>query len=112
MASGDRTEKRLVGPVSLTSSNATVGSAVGSGFTWIAKQVIITNTDTIDRLFYLAIGTAATSANRIFSAMPIAANDTIILDTALVLAQTEQLYGYADTGSVVNVTMVGWEKTN
>lgn len=112
MASGDRTEKRLVGPVALTASNATVGSAVGSGFTWVAKQIIITNTDGIDRLVYLAIGTAATTANRIFSALPIAANDTLVLDTALVLTQTEQFYGYADSASVVNVIVVGWEKTN
>lgn len=112
MASGDRTEKRLVGPVAFTASNATVGSAVGSGYTWIAKQVIITNTDGVERIFYLAIGSAATAANRIFSALPIAAGDTIVFDTALVLTQTEQFYGYADAASVVNVTVVGWEKVN
>lgn len=112
MASGDRTEKRLVGPVALTNSNATIGASVASGYTWVAKQVIITNTDGVDRLVYLAIGTAATSANRIFSGLPIAAYDTVVFDTALVLTQTEQFYGYSDSGSVVNVTVVGWEKTN
>jgi hypothetical protein len=46
----------------------------------------------------------------LFSALPIAAGDTIIWDTALVMSATEQFYGYADTGSVVTVTAVGWEK--
>jgi hypothetical protein len=110
MSVGDRTEKRLVGPVALTNSNATVGSAVPSSRVWVAKQVIICNTDGADRLVYLAIGTAATVANRFISALPIAAADTIVLDTALVMTAGEQLYGYADTGSVVSVTMVGWEK--
>lgn len=110
MAVGDRVEKRLVGPVALTSSNATVGSAVPASRVWVIKQFAICNTDGVDRLIYLAVGTAATVANRIFSALPIAAGDTIIWDTALTLTATEQLYGYSDTGSVVSVTAVGWEK--
>jgi len=64
----------------------------------------------IDRIFYLAVGTAATASNRFFSALPIAGGDTIIWDTALTLTAGEQLFGYADTGSVVTVTAVGWEK--
>lgn len=110
MAVGDRTEKRLVGPVALTAANATVGSAVGASRVWITKQVIICNTDGADRLVYLAIGTAATVANRIFSALPVAAGDTIVLDCALVMTATEQFYGYSDTASVVTVTVNGWEK--
>lgn len=112
MASGDRVEKRLVGPVTLTASNATIGSAVGSGYTWVVKQVVLCNTTGTERLVYLAIGTAATAGNRIMSALPIAAYDTIVLDTALVLTQTEQLYGYSDSASSVNVVVMGWEKTN
>jgi hypothetical protein len=60
----------------------------------------------------LAVGSAATAANRIVSALPIGANDVIILDTALVLLTTETLQGLSDTASKVNVTVVGWEKTN
>ena len=110
MAVGDRTEKRLVGPVALTNANASVGSAVPSARVWVIKQFAICNTDGSDRIFYLAVGSAATAANRIFSALPIAAGDTIIWDTALTMTATEQLFGYADTGSVVTVTAVGWEK--
>ena len=53
---------------------------------------------------------AATAANRVIDTMPIGANDTIIWDTALVLAATETLQGLADTANKVNVTAIGWEK--
>jgi hypothetical protein len=94
----------------LSNTNATVGSAVGSSKVWITKQIIICNTDLVDRLIYLAIGTAATASNRFISTLPIAASDVIVLDTALVMTATEQFYGYSDSGSVVTVTIVGWEK--
>jgi len=111
MASGDRTESRLGGPTQLGTSTTTICTA-GSGITEVIKQIIICNTDTVDRTVTLAIGSAATAANRILSALPIGANDVIILDTALVLLTTETLQGLSDTASKVNVTVVGWEKTN
>jgi hypothetical protein len=111
MASGDRTESRLGGPTQLGTTTTTICTA-GSGITEVIKQIIICNTDTVDRTVTLAIGSAATAANRILSALPIGANDVIILDTALVLLTTETLQGLSDTASKVNVTVVGWEKTN
>jgi hypothetical protein len=111
MASGDRAESRLGGPTQLGTTTTTICTA-GSGITEVIKQIIICNTDTVDRTVTLAIGSAATAANRILSALPIGANDVIILDTALVLLTTETLQGLSDTASKVNVTVVGWEKTN
>jgi hypothetical protein len=111
MASGDRTESRLGGPTQLGTSTTTICTA-GSGITEVIKQIIICNTDTVDRTVTLAVGSAATAANRIVSALPIGANDVIILDTALVLLTTETLQGLSDTASKVTVTVVGWEKTN
>ena len=111
MAAGDRVESRLGGPVQLGTSTTTICTA-GTGITEVIKQIIITNTDTVDRTVTLAIGSAATAANRILSALPIGANDVIILDTALVLLTTETLQGLSDTAAKVNVTVVGWEKTN
>ena len=82
MAVGDRTEKRLVGPVALTATaNSTLGSAVASGRAWVVKQVVFCNTDGTDRLIYFAVNTTATVDNRIFWALPIAAGDTIIWGT-------------------------------
>jgi len=85
---------------------------VTTGHTFVVKQIIIANTDTVDRTVTLAIGTAATASNRIMSALPIGANDVMVWDTALVLLTTETLQGLSDTASKVNVTVVGWDKTN
>ena len=109
MAIGDRTESRLGVPIQLGTSTTTIATA-SAGYDEIIKQIIITNTDTIDRTVTLAIGSAATAANRLLSALPIGANDVIIWDTAIVLAAGETLQGLSDTASKVTVTVVGWEK--
>lgn len=105
-----RAESRLGGPIQLGTSTTTICTA-GAGVTEIIKQIVVCNTDTVDRTFTLAIGSAATAANRLFSNTPIAANDSIIFDTAIVLAATETLQGLSDTASKVTVTAFGWEKT-
>lgn len=109
MAVGDRTETRLGGPVQLGTTTTTI-CTVASGRVEVIKQIIITNTDTVDRAVTLAIGSAATAANRIMSVLPIGANDIMVFDTALVLVAAETLQGLADTADVVNVTAIGWEK--
>lgn len=109
MAVGDRTEARLGGPTQLGTTTTTIATVAASRVE-VLKQIIITNTDTVDRTFSLSIGTAATAANRIISQLPIGANDIMVLDTALVLTAGETLQGLADAASVVNVTVIGWEK--
>lgn len=109
MAVGDRTEARLGGPTQLGTTTTTIATVAASRVE-VMKQIIVTNTDTVDRTFSLAIGTAATAANRIISQLPIGANDIIVFDTALVLTAGETLQGLADANSVVNVTVIGWEK--
>ena len=111
MASGDRAEARLGGPTQLGTSTTTL-CTVTAGHTYVVKQIIISNTDTVDRNVTLAIGSAATAANQIMSALPIGANDLMVWDTALVLNTTETLQGLSDTASKVTVTVVGWDKTN
>lgn len=108
MAVGDRTEKRLSGPAVLGTSNATIATVPASR-AWVLKQVVLTNTSGVEALVYVAVGSAATASNRVLSALPIAANDTVVWDTALVLTAAETLQGYADR-SGVNCTVVGWEK--
>lgn len=111
MASGDRVESRLGGPTQLGTTTTTIVTAA-SGHTYVLKQIVICNTDTVDRTVTLAIGSAATAANRLMSNLPIGANDTIVFDTAIVLAATETLQGLSDTASKVTVSVVGWDKTN
>ena len=112
MASGDRVETRLVGPSQLTASDAAVGSAVAVGHVWVVKQIISTNTTGIDRLIYMNIGTSSTGGvtKAFVYGLPIAGNDTIVLDTALVLNASDKFWGYSDIASAVNVTVVGWDK--
>lgn len=109
MAVGDRTEARLGGPTQLGTTTTTIATVAASRVE-VLKQIIVTNTDTVDRTFSLSIGTAATAANRIISQLPIGANDIIVFDTALVLTAGETLQGLADVANVVNVTVIGWEK--
>lgn len=109
MAIGDRNEARLGGPVQLGTSTTTIVTAA-TGYADIIKQIIIANTDTVDRTVTLAIGSAAIAANRIMSALPIGANDLMVFDTAIVLNAGETLQGLSDTAAKVTVTAVGWEK--
>lgn len=109
MAIGDRNESRLGGPVQLGTTTTTICTAA-TGYAEIIKQIIICNTDTIDRTVTLAIGSAATAANRLMSALPIGANDLMVFDTAIVLNAGETLQGLSDTAAKVTVTAVGWEK--
>lgn len=108
MAVGDRTEKRLAGPTAMTTASAIISSPV-TGFNHVVKQVVFTNTGGSEALLYVAIGTANTPGNRVLSALPIAAYDTIVWDTALVLYANESLQAYADRNGV-NITVMGWEK--
>lgn len=110
MASGDRTEKLLYGPYGLGTSNSWIVSP-SAGYTWIVKQIIFCNTSGTDGLIYMALGSADTPGNRFMSALPIASNDTLVLDTALVLESATQLYGYADRWGI-NVFIMGWERQN
>ena len=109
MAIVDRTESRLGGPVQLDTTTTVIATAA-TGYADIIKQVVICNTDTVDRTVTLAIGSAATAANRLMSSLPIGANDVMIWDTAIVLAAGETLQGLSDTADKVTVTAVGWEK--
>jgi hypothetical protein len=113
MAAGDRTEKRLNDSNAVSTqlgTTTTTVATVPSSTVYVVKQIIVCNTDTVDRTVSLATGTAATASNRFVSALPIGANDTVVLDTALVLYATETIQGLSDTASKVNVTVVGWSK--
>lgn len=108
MAVGDRNELRLFGPTVITVSNATVGTVPASRV-WVCKQFIICNTNATDTWVKMAIGTTATAANCFFFQLPVPANDTIILDTALTLTAGETVQAVSGAGAV-NVICVGWEK--
>ena len=110
---GDRTEARLNNSGAAATqlgTTTTVISTVPAGYQYIVKQIIVCNTDGSERVFSLAIGSAATLANRFMSNLPIAFFDTIVHDTGIVLNAGETLQGLSDTAAKVNVTVVGWAK--
>lgn len=112
MAVGDVFPKMLTGtaPVSLGSTSTTVFT-VTTNYQWTVKQIIICNTDTIDRLVTLSYNDVASDASKCFVyRLPVAASDTVILDTALVFESGNTLRGLADTGSKVTVAVTGWER--
>ena len=41
MATGDRIEKRLLGPIQLSATDAALGSSISSAYTWVIKQIIL-----------------------------------------------------------------------
>lgn len=109
MAVGDRVETRLVGPVSLATSNTAIGSAVAANRVWVIKQITICNASGADAIATLAIGTADTTSNRFMSNLPLATSNTAVFDTGIVMTAGEQLFGFADR-SGVNVIINGWVK--
>ena len=109
MASGDVFPKLLANPTALGTTTTTLFT-VPSGHQYAIKQVVVCNTDGVERLVTLAKGTAATAGNCFVYRLPVASSDTVVLDTALVLEAGETVQGLSDTGSVVTVTVTGWSR--
>lgn len=110
MAVGDLTPKMLKAPTFLGTSTTTI-MTVTANYQWAVKQIIICNTDGVERLVTLSYdGSAATAGNCFVYRLPIAASDTIVLDTALVLEAGDTLQGLSDTADKVTVSVTGWER--
>lgn len=110
MAAGDRTETRIFGPSEVsTAASAGVVGTVPASRVWVTKQVIFTNTNGVDAWVTMSIGDVSTSSNSVFYQLPIAGNDTLVFDTALVMSAAETIQAVADR-SGVNITGVGWVK--
>lgn len=112
MAVGDRTETRLVGPVSFATTAGAVGASVAANRVWVIKQITICNTSGSEALVYLAVdpaGVAIADSHYFMYGLPVASKDTLVFDTGIVMVTGDQLYGYADrTG--VNIIVNGWLK--
>lgn len=108
------TPKRLAGPlliVGTASGSQTAALTVPAGHTYVVKQIILTNTSVAGRTITIGIGTTATLANLIASALALAASEMKTINTALVLTAAEVLNVFADTTNLVNITLVGWDYT-
>jgi hypothetical protein len=101
------TEKRLCNPTQLTTSGQTLYTVPASK-TAIIKQIVVTNVTGSAATFSLYIGSVAT-ANALFSATSVAANDTVIINLSQVLTQNEILTALASANSTLNITISGVE---
>lgn len=110
MAVNDVFPKLLNSPTTLGTTTTTLFT-VPASHQYTIKQIVVCNTDGVDRIVTLAKGTAATAGNCFVYRLPIASYDTVVLDTALVLEAAETIQGLADTASVVTVTITGWDRT-
>lgn len=109
MAAGDVFPKLLSVPTQLGTTTTTL-ITVPASHQYTIKQILICNTDGVDRLVTLARGTAATASNCIMYNLPIAGYDTIVMDTAFVLEAAETLQGLSDTASKVTISTTGWDR--
>lgn len=109
MASGDVFPKLLDAPSFLGTSSTTLFT-VPSGRQYAIKQIVVCNTDGVERWVKLAVGSTATVENCFVFQLPIAAYDTVVLDTALVLEAAQTVQGSSDTASKVTVTITGWDR--
>ena len=111
MASGDVFPKRLGGPTQVSvSGTPTTLFTVPTGSQYTIKQIIICNTDGVDRTITIGVGGVTAALASVFQ-LPIAGFDTVVLDTGLVLEAAETLQGCSDTASKVTVTVTGWDRT-
>lgn len=109
MASGDVFPKLLDAPSFLGTSSTTLFT-VPTGRQYAIKQIVVCNTDGVERWVKLAVGSTATVENCFVFQLPIAAYDTVVLDTALVLEAAQTVQGSSDTASKVTVTITGWDR--
>jgi hypothetical protein len=80
-------------------------------FLGTTDTIIVCNTDSTERWVTLAYdGSTDSEVNCFVYRLPIAANDTVVLDTALVFESTDTLRGRSDTANKITVCATGWER--
>lgn len=108
MASGDVTPFLLAEPMFLGSTSTAITAPTASYTTYTIKQIVLCNTDGVERWVKLGVD-GISAVNCFVYQLPIAAYDTVVLDTALTLTYlSSALYGAADTADKVTVTVTGW----
>ncbi len=108
MASGDVTPYLLAEPTFLGTTSTSLVVPTASYTSMTVKQIVVCNTDGVERWVKLGIDGISASQCFVFQ-LPIAAYDTVVLDTAVTLTYLQSaLYGASDTADKVTVTVTGW----
>ena len=107
------TEKRLSGPTVLTADTETTlyTCPTAQTTTTVVKQIVVTNTgsSTTFALSLVPVAGTAGTANRLFSLLALAANETVILDVSQVMTSGDFISAKSAAGATVNVTISGIE---
>jgi hypothetical protein len=106
--------KKLLGQLQLGTGTADIYNPTAPApFSAQIKAIWICNTDTVARNVTIRFGTGSlTSANSLFDANPVPANDTWVIKDAEYLISVsagQKLQGFADAGGVVTVSVFGEE---
>ena len=106
-------EKRLSGPTSLSATTETTlyTCPTAQSTTTMIKQIVVCNTGINPITFNLSLvpyGGSASATNRLFSALSVAANETIFLDVSQVMTSGDFISAYSSAANVV-VTISGVE---
>ena len=109
MAVGDRTPKKL-GQVSLNTSAVTIFANTSSSYRTQVLQLYIANTNTTTARYVTIYAHGTGTGNTIIQSMKLDAKASAILDTKIVLINTETISGLQDTGTDVIVTAYGIEE--
>lgn len=92
-----------------TYTDTTSGRYTPSASTAIVKQVVFCNTAGTAATVTLGVGTSDVAANRIISAMSIAANETMTYNTNIYMTSSEKLY-FVTSATTVTVTINSYEE--
>jgi hypothetical protein len=116
-------QKRMVGPTQLTTTTSTVLYTTPISTTAIAKQIILCNTTgsaVTVTLVLKPLNVAQASTQNFTNALSLAANETVLLSTNLVLTNngstanstnSDQIIGYASANTAVNIIITGIEES-
>lgn len=104
------TIKQLVAPVALSATTTTsLYGPVAASTKAIIKEIVLCNTDTVERTVTMQVGSATGVANRILNSYSVPANGTAIITLSTVLVTGDSITGGASSASVVSCNISGVE---
>jgi predicted amidohydrolase len=102
------TPKRIVGPMQLAASDATLYTApsyVPNTQVTVIRKIHLYNADTVARNVTIAIGDSATASKRLLDAYPIPPASPYDLWGPFTMAAAETLEGFASAATIVTCTV-------
>lgn len=103
------TVKQLVAPTALSVTTTTTLYTVPGSTKAVIKEILLCNTDSVARTVTMQVGTGTAAANRILSALSLAAGETKFVSLSTVMNAAETITCGASAASVVSCVVSGVE---